>query len=94
MKLLYINQLLQRYDSLRTQYKEKLEEIQQLQIEVLAIIRDIENRNNIKDINFIEILNFIETELFFLQQKALKKLIKKGGALWEILKSPLLYLTI
>jgi hypothetical protein len=81
MKLLYISQLLQRYDSLRTQYKEKLEEIQQLQIEVLAIIRDIENRNNIKDINFIEILNFIETELFFLQQKALKKLIKKGGAL-------------
>jgi hypothetical protein len=80
MKLLYINQLLQRYDSLRTQYKEKLEEIQQLQIEVLAIIRDIENRNNIKDINFIEILNFIETELFFLQQKALRKLIKKGGA--------------
>jgi hypothetical protein len=80
MKLLYISQLLQRYDSLRTQYKEKLEEIQQLQIEVLAIIRDIENRNNIKDINFIEILNFIETELFFLQQKALRKLIKKGGA--------------
>lgn len=79
MKLLYINQLLQRYDSLRTNYKEKLEEIQELQIEVLAIIKDIENRNNIKDINFIEILNFIQTELFFLQQKALKKLIKKGG---------------
>ena len=80
MKLLYINQLLQRYDSLRTNYKEKLEEIQELQIEVLAIIKDIENRNNIKDINFIEILNFIQTELFLLQQKALKKLIKKGGA--------------
>lgn len=81
MRMMYLNQLLQRYDSLRTQYKEKLEEIQQLQIEVLAIIRDIENRNNIKDINFIEILNFIETELFFLQQKALRKLIKKGGCI-------------
>jgi uncharacterized protein (DUF342 family) len=81
MKLLYISQLLQRYDSLRTQYKEKLEEIQQLQIEVLAIIRDIENRKNPKDMNFIEILNFIQTELFFLQQKALKKLIKKGGCI-------------
>ena len=80
MKLLYISQLLQRYDSLRTKYKEKLEEIQQLQIEVLAIIRDIENRNNIKDKNFIEILDFIQTELYILQQKALKKLIKKGGA--------------
>lgn len=80
MKLLYISQLLQRYDSLRANYKEKLEEIEELQIEVLAIIKDIENRNNIKDINFIEILNFIQTELFFLQQKALKKLIKKGGA--------------
>ena len=34
-----------------------------------------------KDTNFIEILNFIQTELFLLQQKALKKLIKKGGAL-------------
>ena len=45
MKLLYINQLLQRYDSLRTNYKEKLEEIGELQIEVLAIIEDIENRN-------------------------------------------------
>ncbi|MGJ0321570.1 hypothetical protein [Aliarcobacter cryaerophilus] len=80
MRMFYINQLLQRYDSLRTNYKEKLEEIGELQIEVLAIIEDIENRNNIKDINFIEILNFIQTELYILQQKALKKLIKKGGA--------------
>ena len=79
MRMFYINQLLQRYDSLRTNYKEKLEEIQELQIEVLAIIKDFENRKNPKDINFIEILNFIQTELFFLQQKALKKLIKKGG---------------
>ncbi len=77
--MFYINQLLQRYDSLRTNYKENLEEIEELQIEVLAIIEDIENRKNPKDINFIEILNFIQTELFFLQQKALKKLIKKGG---------------
>lgn len=76
MRMFYINQLLQRYDSLRTDYKEKLEEIEELQIEVLAIIEDIENRKNPKDINFIEILNFIQTELFFLQQKALKKLIK------------------
>lgn len=80
MRMFYINQLLQRYDSLRTNYKEKLEEIEEFQIEVLAIIKDIENRNNIKDKNFIEILNFIQTELFFLQQKALKKLIKKGAA--------------
>ena len=77
--MFYINQLLQRYDSLRTNYKEKLEEIEELQIEVLAIIKDFENRNNPKDINFIEILNFIQTELFLLQQKALIKLIKKGG---------------
>ena len=77
--MFYINQLLQRYDSLRTNYKEKLEEIEELQIEVLAIIEDFENRKNPKDVNFIEILNFIQTELFFLQQKALKKLIKKGG---------------
>ena len=80
MRMFYINQLLQRYDSLRTNYKEKLEEIEELQIEVLAIIKDIENRENPKDKNFIEILNFIQTELFFLQQKALKKLIKKSGA--------------
>ena len=80
MRMFYINQLLQRYDSLRTNYKEKLEEIEELQIEVLAIIEDFENRKNPKDINFIEILNFIQTELYLLQQKALKKLIKKGGA--------------
>jgi hypothetical protein len=80
MKLLYISQLLQRYDSLRANYKEKLEEIEELQIEVLAIIEDIQNRKNPKDINFIEILNFIQIELFFLQQKALKKLLKKVGA--------------
>ena len=80
MRMFYINQLLQRYDSLRTNYKEKLEEIEELQIEVLAIIEDFENRKNPKDVNFIEILNFIQTELFFLQQKALKKLIKKGAA--------------
>ena len=80
MRMFYINQLLQRYDSLRTNYKEKLEEIEEFQIEVLAIIKNIENRENPKDKNFIEILNFIQTELYFLQQKALKKLIKKGGA--------------
>ena len=78
--MFYINQLLQRYDSLRTNYKEKLEEIKEFQIELLAIIKNIENRENPKDKNFIEILNFIQTELYFLQQKALKKLIKKGGA--------------
>ena len=77
--MFYINQLLQRYDSLRTNYKEKLEEIEELQIEVLAIIEDFENRKNPKDKNFIEILNFIQTELYLLQQKALKKLIKKGA---------------
>ena len=80
MRMFYINQLLQRYDSLRTNYKEKLEEIEEFQIEVLAIIKDIENRENPKDKNFIEILNFIQTELYILQQKALKKLIKKGAA--------------
>ena len=80
MRMFYINQLLQRYDSLRTNYKEKLEEIEELQIEVLAIIEDFENRKNPKDKNFIEILNFIQTGLYILQQKALKKLIKKGGA--------------
>ena len=79
MRMFYINQLLQRYDSLRTNYKEKLEEIEEFQIELLAIIKNIENRENPKDKNFIEILNFIQTELYFLQQKALKKLIKKGG---------------
>ena len=79
MRMFYISHLLQRYDSLRTNYKEKLEEIEELQIEVLATIENIENKNNIKDINFIEILNFIQTELYNLQQKALKKLIKKGG---------------
>ena len=79
MRMFYINQLLQRYDSLRTNYKEKLEEIEEFQIEVLAIIKDIENRENPKDKNFIEILNFIQTELYVLQEKALKKLIKKGA---------------
>ena len=78
MRMFYINQLLQRYDSLRTNYKHKLEEIEEFQIELLAIIKDIENRENSKDINFIEILNFIQTELYILQEKALKKLIKKG----------------
>ena len=78
MRMFYINQLLQRYDFLRTNYKEKLEEIEEFQIELLAIIKDIENRENPKDINFIEILNFIQTELYVLQEKALKKLIKKG----------------
>lgn len=81
MRMMYLNQLLQRYDSLRTNYKEKLEEIGELQIEVLAIIKDIENRENPKDKNFIEILNFIQTEIYILQQKALKKLIKKGGCI-------------
>ena len=80
MRMFYINQLLQRYDSLKTNYKEKLEEIEELQIEVLAIIKNIENRENPKDKNFIEILNFIQTELYILQEKAIKKLIKKGAA--------------
>ena len=79
MRMFYISHLQQRYDSLRTNYKEKLEEIEEFQIEVLAIIKDIENRENPKDKNFIEILNFIQTELYILQEKALKKLIKKGG---------------
>ena len=80
MRMFYISHLQQRYDSLRTNYKEKFEEIKELQIELLTTIENIENRENPKDKNFIEILNFIQTELYILQQKALKKLIKKGGA--------------
>ena len=80
MRMFYISHLQQRYASLRTNYKEKLEEIKELQIELLTTIENIENRENPKDKNFIEILNFIQTELYILQQKALKKLIKKGGA--------------
>ena len=80
MRMFYISHLLQRYDSLRNNYKEKLEEIKEFQIEILTTIENIENRENQKDKTFIEILNFIQIELFFLQQKALKKLIKKGGA--------------
>ena len=75
MRMFYISHLQQKYDSLRTNYKEKLEEIKEFQIELLATIKNIENRENPKDINFIEILNFIQTELYNLQQKALKKLI-------------------
>ncbi len=47
MRMFYINQLLQRYDSLRTKYKHKLEEIEELQIEVLAIIKDIFNQKSL-----------------------------------------------
>ncbi|WP_419677627.1 hypothetical protein ACN2EN_08215 [Aliarcobacter lanthieri] len=72
MRMFYINQLLQRYDSLRTNYKEKLEEIEELQIEVLAIIKDIENRENPKDKNFIEILEFISDEIYFAKSEALQ----------------------
>ena len=80
MRMFYISHLLKSYDSLRTNCKEKLEEIKELQIELLTTIENIENRENPKDKNFIEILNFIQTELYILEQKALKKLIKKGGA--------------
>ncbi|MFW3327403.1 hypothetical protein [Aliarcobacter butzleri] len=78
MKLLYINIILKRMDALRVRPYKNLDELQELENEILKVA---ESKDKTKDKDFIQILEFIADDIYFIREKAILKRIKKGGAL-------------
>lgn len=77
MRFYYINHLLKRYEDIKASNKKDVEIIEQLRLEVAKIIHNLKEVENKKDINFVEILEYIENKILQLKNKTLKKLSKK-----------------
>lgn len=78
MKLLYINNILQRMDALRVKPYKNLDKLQDLEDEILKVA---ENKDKIKDKDFIQILEFISDDIYCIREKAISKRIKKSISL-------------
>lgn len=79
MRFYYINHLLKRYEDIKASSKKDVEIIEQLRLEVAKIIHNLKEVENKKDVNFVEILEYIENKILQLKNKTLKKLSKKEG---------------
>ncbi|MCT7505519.1 hypothetical protein N5T62_05435 [Aliarcobacter cryaerophilus] len=77
MRFYYINHLLKRYEDIKASNKKDVEIIEQLRLEVAKIIHNLKEVENKKDVNFVEILEYIENKILQLKNKTLKKLSKK-----------------
>ena len=78
MKIAYINHILKEMDTLRVKPFKNLDKLEELQKEILDVASKYPKP---KDINFVQVLKFVSTEIHFIKEKAISKRIKKGGAL-------------
>lgn len=69
MKMYYISNLLKRFDTLRVAPVENHNKLEELLLEVRAVISGKEKS---KDKYFIEILEFISDEIYFVKNEALQ----------------------
>ncbi len=65
MRMMYLNNIIDRYDELRVNSIQNINELQELYNEILQTIKTIEDRNQPKDKNFLSILNWLELEVLY-----------------------------
>lgn len=65
MRMMYLSNIIDRYDVLRVNSIKNINELQELYSEILQTIRTIEDRNQPKDKNFLSILNWFELEVLY-----------------------------
>lgn len=80
MRMMYLSNIIDRYDELRVNSIKNINELQELYSEILQTIRTIEDRNQPKDKNFLSILNWLELEVLYEIETALCSYSESGGA--------------
>ena len=80
MRMMYLNNIIDRFDELRLNSIQNINELQELYSEILKAIRTIEDRNQPKDKNFLSILNWFELEILYEIETAICSYSESGGA--------------
>ena len=80
MRMMYLNNIIDKYDVLRLNSIKNIIELQDLYNEILQTIRTIEDRNQPKDKNFLSILNWFELEILYEIETAICSYSESGGA--------------
>lgn len=80
MRMMYLSNIIDRYDELRVNSIKNINELQDLYNEILQAIKTIEDKNHPKDKNFLSILNWLELEVLYEIETALCSYSESGGA--------------
>ncbi|MFA6788183.1 MAG: hypothetical protein WC149_04350 [Arcobacteraceae bacterium] len=78
MKLLLINNYLQKFDTFRIDSLKNVSELEELKDEIYALIKDYTKKYKKEDV-FTDILNHIALDVNYEVEKACEKLEKKKG---------------
>jgi hypothetical protein len=80
MKMMYLNNIIDKYDVLRLNSIQNINELQELYNEILQAIKTIEDKNQPKDKNFLSILRWFELEVLYELETAICSYSESGGA--------------
>lgn len=80
MRMMYLNNIIDRYDELRLNSIKNIIELQDLYSEILKAIETIEDRNQPKDKNFLSILRWFELEVLYELETAICSYSESGSA--------------
>ncbi|RXJ77405.1 hypothetical protein CRU86_05740 [Aliarcobacter skirrowii] len=80
MRMIYLDTLIDKFDGLRLNSLQNINELEELHSELLKVINTIEDRKNPKDKSFISILRWLELEINYEIEKVCELLNanKKG----------------
>jgi hypothetical protein len=83
MRMIYLNSIIDKFDGLRLNPLQNINELEELHSELLKVINTIEDRKNPKDKNFVSILRWLELEINYEIEKVCELLnakeISKGS---------------
>lgn len=80
MKMMYLNNIIDKYDVLRLNSIQNINELQELYNEILQAIKTIEDKNQPKDKDFLSILRWFELEVLYDIETAICSYSENGGA--------------
>lgn len=80
MRMMYLDNIIDRYDRLRLNSIKNINELQDLYSEILQAITTIEDKNHPKDKNFLSILRWFELEVLYELETAICSYSESGGA--------------
>lgn len=80
MRMMYLNNIIDRYDELRLNSIQNINELQELYNEILKAIETIEDKNQPKDKDFLSILRWFELEVLYELETAICSYSESGGA--------------
>ena len=77
--MMYLNNIIDKYDVLRLNSIQNINELQELYNEILQAIKTIEDKNQPKDKDFLSILRWFELEVLYDIETAICSYSESGG---------------